>query len=276
MQKETETVDDFPTETETTLVIVSGNSAQVADEVAALTRLDGYDLAARPQEQLHDTYWDRPDGRLGAERIAVRLRRTGHATLITLKGPTRTAPDGAAVRLEFEEPWSPAAFETIRKVLTDAGFWPVTAAVNGLPSDPCKSLRMAGFSVVHDRETLRRPRDLIAEGDPHQTHIAELAIDTTMFHVGAQNVLSREIEVEVKGPGGREAVEHASHALLDLYAGRLKRSNHSKIAMGKAIATIIDKLRSMDGIGPDGSLSPTGHHILDTYLQETDQFLSND
>ena len=265
-------MNDLPTVTETKLVIVSSDSAQVADEVAALTRLGSYDLAPRPEERLHDTYWDRPDGRLGAERIAVRLRRANRSTLITLKGRSRTAPDGAAVRLEFEEPWSPAAFETIRKVLTDAGVWPVAAPAKAFQSDPHKSLQMAGFVLAQDRETRRRPRDLIADGDLHQAHIAELAIDTTIFHVGALNILSREIEVESKGPGGLKAVERASRALLYLYADRLKRSNHSKIALGKAIATIIDQLRRNNGIGPDSSLSPRGHQLLDAYLQENDQY----
>jgi hypothetical protein len=45
--------------------------------------------------------------------MALRLRRMGSDTLITLKGPTKMAVDSAAVRMEIEEPWSPAALDSL-------------------------------------------------------------------------------------------------------------------------------------------------------------------
>jgi uncharacterized protein YjbK len=52
-------------------------------------------------------------GRLAAQRVALRLRRMGNDTLITLKGPTKMAVDSAAMRMEIEEPWSPAALDSL-------------------------------------------------------------------------------------------------------------------------------------------------------------------
>jgi len=259
-------VNELPAEAEVKLLIVSDNSARLADEIASLTHLDGYILISRDEEHLYDTYWDRTDGKLGNERVAMRLRRTDTETLVTLKGPTKKALDGTDVRMEIEELWSPAAFDTIRILLGNSDLWPIGAKFDAYRNDPFESLRNAGFVIVQRRETSRLPRDLIVEnGHLPQTRIAELVIDTTVFQVGLASVLNREVEVESKGPGGREAVNRASHTLLNLYPESLKRSKHSKIAMGKAIDAIINKLRSEDGVTSDGSLSAMGHRLIDEY-----------
>lgn len=259
----------LPTETETKLVIVADDSARVADEIAALTRLGRYLLIPRADERLRDTYWDGPDGRLGAERVALRLRLIGSATMITLKGPTKIVPDGAAVRMEIEEPWSAAALARVRKLLSGAGLWPTKAPDPvGFHGDAVASLRQAGFIVVQDRETERRPRDVVTERDPQQAPAAELVIDVTTFHLGTRSVLNREIEVETKGPGGRETVGEVTGGLLELYPSLLRLSDGSKLAMGKAIAASIEALVAGNGLAPDGSLTLAGYALLNKCLRE--------
>ena len=255
-------------EMETKLVIVADDSARLADEIAALTRLGRYLLVPRANERLHDTYWDRQDGRLGAERLALRLRRTGSKTLITLKGPAKIAANGAAVRMEIEEAWSPAALAKVRLLLTDTGLWPAAARDSAFDRDPAASLRQAGFDVVQDRETERQPRNVLAYDDPRRTVVAELAIDITAFHLAAASIINREIEVESKGPAGKDAVEAVTLQLLTRYPRLLSPSDYSKLAMGKAIEATIDKLLGGDGIAPDGALTSTGHALVNKRLRD--------
>jgi inorganic triphosphatase YgiF len=260
----------FPEEVEIKLLIVSDIPAQLADQIAALRRLGNYILVERNEERLHDIYWDRRDGRLSAERIALRLRTVGSETFITLKGATKVAASGTAVRMEVEEPWSYNALTNVRALLEQQGLWPGEAGPDCYKSDPRQSLQESGFTVVQSRDTSRRPRDLIAEAAPLEGPVAELAVDITTFQIGSVQVLEREIEVEAKGAGGREAAVSASAALRELFPGKLKQGNYSKLAMGKAIADMIDSLRTGGGLGPDGSLLPRGHDLLDAYLREND------
>jgi inorganic triphosphatase YgiF len=256
-----------PEEVEIKLLIVSDIPAQLADQIAALRRLGHYILVKRNEERLHDIYWDRRDGRLSAERIALRLRTVGDETLITLKGPTKVAANGPAVRMEVEEPWSCSALANVRTLLEQQGLWPGEVDRDSYKSDPLQSLEEAGFTVVQSRNTSRRPRDLIAETAPLEGPVAELAVDITSFQIGSVQVLQREIEIEAKGAGGREAAVWVSDALRELFPGKLKQGNYSKLAMGKAIAENIDSLRTGGGLGPDGSLAPRGHDLLDAYLR---------
>jgi inorganic triphosphatase YgiF len=131
----------FPEEAEIKLLIVSDNAAQLADQIAALRRLGNYTSVERNEERLHDIYWGSRDGRLGAERIALRLRTVGNETFITLKGPTKMAISGTAVRMEVEEPWSYSALTNVRTLLEEQGLWPGKAGPDCYKSDPRKSLR---------------------------------------------------------------------------------------------------------------------------------------
>lgn len=253
-------------EIEAKLLIVSRNAAKLADEIAGLRRLGRYLLIPRAVEGLRDTYWDVADGQLGEQRVALRLRQIDGRTLITLKGPSGEVAGGVAARMELEEPWSAAAYATIRRCLADYGLWPSAASSAPPSGDPFVALRAAGLVIVQDRETDRRPRDLVVAMDTSDRPAAELAIDLTTFHVGADRVLSREIEIESKVPDGGEAVQQAAGALLELYPGQLKRSKYAKISLGKAIAALSGVLHARGMLAPDGGMLPDAYSLVEEFL----------
>jgi inorganic triphosphatase YgiF len=69
-------------------------------------------LHARPPERLHlhNTYFDTPTLALMGQRIAVRERRVGDQTLLTVKTAGRSV-GGLSQRLEWESPTRPGAFD---------------------------------------------------------------------------------------------------------------------------------------------------------------------
>ena len=66
--------------------------------------------AALRSTQLEDRYVDTADGALGRAGFAVRLRRSGRGTIVSVKGTERTeGPGGSMRRQELEGPADPTA-----------------------------------------------------------------------------------------------------------------------------------------------------------------------
>jgi inorganic triphosphatase YgiF len=243
------------TETETTLVVVSDTPAEVAGVVAALSGLDGFALLARPDQTIHDRYFDTPQGTLAAARTALRLREVDSRLVLAIKGPVRPGGGAVQTRDEREADWPAPAWSLLHAELgTELG---LPAAP---PADAFEALRSAGLVVVGDRETLRRVRDVVPAGA--ERPVAELAVDAVVFHLGAVDARHHEIEIESKAEGGEAALTALAASLAARFGPTLRPWPYGKLTTGNTVARLIEERGRDDLLTADGSLRPASYDAI--------------
>jgi CYTH domain len=252
-----------PIETESTLVVVADSPEEVVRRVAALTELEGFVLRPRPDEAIHDLYFDTPDASLAAARSSLRLREVGTRRVLTIKGPPRSGSFGATTRDELEGEWPERAWKLLRTELAAVLVVPAAPPPGG---DPVEALESLGLVVVQERATSRRVRDV----DPHAAAprpVAELAVDVVAFQLPGGPVRHREVEVEAKSAGGDAAVALLTESLVRQFWPGLRPWRLGKLATGKAVAELIERQAlepraEGDALADDGSVRPWVYDLI--------------
>lgn len=164
--------------------------------VASLRALGPYNLTPVPEPELQENrYYDTPDGRLAAAQHGLRVRHTGHRTLITFKGPSNVSADGVHRRDEYEFPGADPRPQS----------W---------PSGPARTLAegLIGDQPLAPTVTVRTERRILhveRDGIP----VAELCLDEGVLRGGPHERPFCELEIELL-PDGAPADLDALAAVL--------------------------------------------------------------
>ena len=254
-------------ELEATLIICAENPQEVVNNLSNLTSIATYLLLPQKAQEIHDLYLDTPDRVLQDRKFALRIRDLGSTRWITLKGPSQTTDWGGMERLEIEMPWS---HDAVRRVLEELWereirlWWP-----QGITSDhPSEVLSQAGLEVIQDRESHRTVRNLVPVDEERSQALAELAIDSVIYHFREQEVRHYEVEIEAKARDGSTVVQTAIESFIALYRSALRRWNYSKLVTGKAIENMVRE-GTLEGLCDNvHNLQPAAYEKIAEYLQQ--------
>ncbi len=219
---------DQHVEVEFKLAVVGPDPSAVLAIVAATDEVAGFDLGVGQRQSIRDTYWDTRDGTLARRHVALRTRRLGSADRFTLKSGGRSS-GGLFTRRELEVSADAEGWRTIRTELAGRGVVlperpPVHSAPDAWPL-------AAGLNVTQKRTTKRIARQVFRDG----VAVAELALDTTTYHLRGQQVVHREIEIEElePTPETEQGVARAiGEALLAGMPGSFEPATMSKYGRG--------------------------------------------
>ena len=220
-------------EREAKLVIRDARPEAIADAVAALDHLAGARLVSAGEVALRDVYFDTPARALSGRGDALRVRVADDETLLTLKGSSREVDPGVLEREEIEEPWSAAALDRVRALLTARG---IALGVAPAAGEPVAALRAMGLEALQERETHRRLRNALGGGG---AVLAELAIDAVTYRLDAGAVRHHEVEIEAKAPEGAAYLPRALEALRARFGASLLPWLHGKLETGLAIPRLL-------------------------------------
>ena len=249
-------------EVESALIAALDDAAGLARRLAALRELDGYVLSPRAEERIADDYLDTADARLGAKRVALRVRRLDGVPRLTLKGPTERRAGAASGRLELEQPWSPAAAGRALRALADLDIPLARRTASRAWRKPEDFISALGLALIQRRETLRRPRDVRDRGGASDPPLAELALDTVSYRIGRRKVRLFEVEVEAKRRSGVAAADRVATLLIERWGSGLRVWRHSKLATGLALEALEREGKLAASLSPGGWLTPKGIDLL--------------
>lgn len=249
------------TEQEVTLIIVSETPEEVSRQIADLRRIAAYRLVPREPIAIHDLHFDTPERILEASRLALRIREIAGGIRLSFKGPSQQLPAGGVARLEIEQPWSMRVLGGVLDELEARGvrlpgrFQAIAA------SSPREVMRLLGFEEIQDRETERLTRSVVG-GARDAPVLAEVAIDSVLYHLPGAEVRHHEIEIEAKSQDGLSAAPNIAADLLSRFAPALRSWYGSKLAIGRAIERLrhdgaLDQL-----LGRNGNLIPAAYDRL--------------
>jgi len=254
-------------EVESALIAVSDDAPKVLAQVEALREIDDYVLGRRAPENIVDEYLDTRDVRLGAHRIALRIRSLDGAPRLTLKGPTESRKGPTSSRLEIERSWSTSAASLALRALADLDVPLGRRTASRAWKTPEDFAKALGLSRVQRRETNRTPRDVrrrTGTGRP----LAELSIDRVTYAVGRRKVRVAEIEVEAKRPDGIVAADRVTE-WLGAHVKALRPWSHSKLATGLALDALEGEGRMAELVSSGGWLTARGIDAVSRWLQRT-------
>ncbi len=244
------------------MIVVSETPEEVSRQIADLTGIAAYRLVPGETIAIHDIHFDTPERMLEASRLALRTREIAGGVRLSFKGPSQRLPAGGVARIEIEAPWSMRALGGILDEL-EAGGVRVPGRFRGVAaSSPREVMRLLGFEEIQDRETERMTRSAV-EGDRDGPALAEVAIDSVLYHLPGVGVRHHEIEIEAKSQDGLSAAQNIAADLLNRFAPALLSWYGSKLAIGRAI----ERLRG-DGVldqllGRNDNLIPAAYDRLE-------------
>lgn len=248
-------------EIEATLVILSEKPDEIVKSIVGLRAIGDYELVHEKRKLIRDVYFDNIDSSLSDRKISLRLREINGKYWITTKGQGRLNKWGALERSELELDWSKESLESIFRELDDAG-----VALNQPDWEfdgvsPMDMLLKAGLRIIQHRENCRRVRNVVKEGE----FLAEMAIDSVIYHFDEINISHFEVEIEAK-KGDDEIFEALIDNLLEMYKPCLRRWKYGKLATGKGIERLLRDVGIGELVGENGCLKPAGYRMLEYFL----------
>jgi len=227
-------------ELELVLMIVSDDPQSTLMKVANLTSIDGYQLVTHSPMNVHDIYLDTPDSLLSRKRLNLRIRGIGEDFFITLKVNPGLISWRRHERREFEVPWSQTSLQQIRDELERRGIKlaPLGPLTENLPR--VETMKLLGLRVLQDRETHREARDIV-EGNASREVLAELAIDSVLYHFEGRDVRLFELEVEAKSQRGRGVLGNIAKGLREKVGSQLRSWRFGKLVTGEKIDRLLKR-----------------------------------
>jgi inorganic triphosphatase YgiF len=232
------------------VLMVRSNGERILSDLASLQSILTYRLKHLPRRIIHDTYYDTPDRILRKKRVNLRMRNIGEQWFLSAKLGSRMKRGGVISRRETETPWSTPA---LRQIASQLGLrLPDTSG--GPRPDPKSELGRMGLQMVQSRETRREGSNVIKD----ENLVAELALDTVIFHFNSIQVPLYEIEVELKSDSktALKALDDVAKRIISMYPGLVSPWPYGKFVTGRAIEKLQQEGRLQDlldgqGLKPD-------------------------
>jgi len=251
-------------ETELTLVICSDDAERVCESVEALPSVAGLRASDVLVQSICDVYYDTTDRRLRAAGWGLRIREVGPDCYLALKGRTKVTDRGAVERIEIEGEWSLGILNAVVDQLS--GLWPVPEYERTFARfSPHATLSCLGFTIIQDRKTTRKARNLTREPERGSGPDAELVIDRVVYSFQGHELIHHEIEIEAVSPLGAELIPLVQDDLVARFGKSLRPWLHSKLATGWALERLLAEGR-LNELVKDGLLAPAAYDMIDEKL----------
>lgn len=255
-----------PREIEATLIIKSENPKAIISKIAHLDLTGDYRLLHQSPKEIHDFYFDTQSHDLGSKGVALRLRNVGETYWITLKGPVKVTTWGSKERLEIENAWSYDALDNVLEELRVRGVKIQEQYSKCVyPPDTMKSL---GLLLIQNREDHRQIRNIVHTGQENAI-LAEMAIDSVIYHFDIRDIHHYEVEIELKPEGEFSLIKNVLESLIAAFNPHLRKWGHGKLTTGKVIERML-KEGALDGfINPDNTLKPSAYNLINYYITQS-------
>ncbi|MBM3210876.1 CYTH domain-containing protein [Candidatus Poribacteria bacterium] len=247
-------------EYELTLVVIDEEPDRLIKTLAGLDFIGDYKLLNKGQRIIKDFYLNTPDSHSDNERLSMRLRESDSQYSLTIKGPARMNNWGAIERFELELPWSLDSLNRIFSELANRGINLKTPGIIYEDMGPLDILLNSGLKVIQHREANRHIRIATLDG---KKDLAEIDIDSVIYHFREKDILHYEVEIEVKGQKYAETLKDLKDILINTYKPNFRVWNYGKLTTGIAIENLINEGFLAEFIGVNNTLKPDAYKIIE-------------
>ncbi len=123
------------------------------------------------------------------------------------------------------------------------------------------------MEVVQRRECQRKVRNIVHAGKESGPVLAELAIDSVVYHFSNHQVHHHEVEIEAKWEDGTTVIKIVIERLGKMCQRALRRWDYGKLATGKAIEKLLSE-EALEGLlDSKNNLKPIAYDKVEDYLR---------
>ncbi len=241
--------------------VITKKPRDIAQDIAGITSIDGFDLKPKPSLRIRDTYYDNQQRLLEKKKIGLRVRRIDGAQFISMKSGPHQLVRGGTRRRELEVPWS---YKSVSRVASELGMMATRTIGRFSAESPSQVFATMGLQVVQERLTRRRVRSIFRPHESRRRMIAELDIDKVTF-LGDPPIPVFEIEIEAKAPGSVKSVQQISETMFADYSEFLREWPHGKLITGLAIRRLLEK-GVLQGYLKRGQLRAEAFSLIDEFI----------
>ena len=254
-------------EIEVTLIICDDNPSIIVQQVADLATIGNYQLQFKEPHIIHDFYFDTPDQALQNKKMTLRIREIDSTYWITLKIPTHVINlDYGKQRFEMEYLWSKDTLTKIIQILNDQNI-SICSSIPVLNEVyPLDIMEYLGLEIIQDRENFRKRRDIIITKQECDIVIAEMVLDSIVYHFGGKDIGHYEIEIELKQINHSIILTTVVEHLISIYGSKLRLWPHSKTITGKAIENLWEAGLLEGLLDSENNLKPRAYEKIDAYI----------
>ncbi len=253
-------------EIEVTLLICAEEPERIANRIAGLTSAAGYRMVFQSPVLIHDYYLDTEDWSVRRAGLDLRIRKIDDTSLITLKGPPTSLGSGIIERLEIELPWSAQARTRILEELRLHEVELLERRADLEHANPLQAMAALGLISLQHRENHRAIRNIVSAEAGGGTILAELVIDSVVYHLGRRTVGHHEVEIEAKSDGGIKVLKAVAGELLEVYDADLQLWEHSKASTGLAVEKLLDQEDPTRLLDAQDNLKPAAYEMIHRLL----------
>ena len=253
-------------EIEATLIIWSDDPQAVVSKIAGFTSIGSYQLLPQDSRMIHDLYLGMPDHALQPRGLALRIREIGAMRWITLKGTAWPTGWGAVERLEIEAPWSRDALNRVLKELADRGIKTPQPPQNLNCVHPLDVMANLGLKVIQDRENYRQVRNIVHADEKNGPILAEMVIDSVIYHFSGREIHHYEVEIEAKEEEDPAVFNSVIESLIAMCRPALRRWYYGKLTIGRVIENMLREGTLEGLINDNNSLKPIAYRLISYQL----------
>ena len=134
---------------------------------------------------------------------------------------------------------------------------------------PLDVMTNLGLEVIQDRETQRQVRNVMPMGQEGEAILAELAIDSVVYHFNDKAIRHHEVEIEAKARDGSTVLRTVIESLIATYGPALQRWDYGKLATGKAIEELLNEGALEGLLDINNHLKPGAYDRIAGFLRPT-------
>ncbi len=173
---------------------------------------------------------------------------------------------GIIERLEIELPWSSQARTRILEELHIRGIDLLERRADLEHANPLQAMAALGLISLQHRENNRAIRNIVSDESGGGTILAELVIDSVIYHLGRRTIGHHEVEIEAKSEVGIDVLKAVAEELLEVCAPHLQTWEHIKASTGLAVEKLLDPEDPEALLDAQGNLTPAAYETIHRLL----------
>lgn len=249
------------------MAIVPDVADQIIRDIARLSHISNYAFSDRAMDTVVEQCFDTTGGDLREKALELLRWRIGSKALIKL-GPLSQNEQGTdSQKAEFQHPWTDEGLRLVIERLHAHGIAVNRPAPSFRHMEALDQMTRLGFTVIQDRTTQRRVRDIFCLNERGTQVKAEFVLESVTYAFLGATIHHHQVGFKSRTPDGPFVVAAILDMFSDMYKDALRAWNKSTSTTGAAIEMLL-KEGDLGAIGQSQSLSSSAYDKMSARLME--------
>ena len=247
------------------MAIVSDVADQIIRDIAGLSHISNYAFRDRATDTVEEQCFDTTGGDLREKALELLRRRIGSKALIKL-GPLSQDEEGNdSQKTEFLHPWTGEGLRVVIERLHAHGIAVNQPAPSFHHMEALDQMTRLGFTVIQDRTTHRRVRDIFCLNERGTQVKAEFVLESVTYAFLGTTIRHHQVGFKSRTPDGPFVVAAILDMFSDIYKDALRAWNKSTSMTGAAIEMLL-KEGDLGAMGKSQSLPSSAYDKMSAKL----------